>query len=399
MLKALAPDQRRNYLFLLLTAGGYFCGLSFLLLLPKYLRDLGATEQELGWLVGIPLIPFLILAPLVGRLADRVPPRRLATLGLVITLISQLGFMAVEQVGVLAYALRLLGGVGHALVFTTVFTLVARCLSAEYKAQGVAYFTVVVQSGNILGSFVGALVLTRFGGAAFFLLSAVLIGGAVVLLHQVRPAAQEAPVSAGAGLADGVAMEQSVLGVLALILVLGGAFGMVLQFVPTYFDALFESGAVTLPINSAWFLTATLLTVALARLLLGSRIYQPGREPLLLLCMIGLPGAILLLQGISGPVSAVSVAILFGLSYGLLFPAANAMVLLRMGSARQGQASGTLAMLYEVGFRGFGFLMGPLAQYYGYQIMFQVLAALVLAGAAGFLLLEQDRRRWVFGSA
>lgn len=392
MLDSLTPLQRRNYFLLLITAGCYFSGLSFLLLLPKYLRGLGASEEQLGWLVGTPLLPFILIAPLAGALADRVSARRLTVLGLAIGGAANGLFLMVEEVGPLAYGLRLLGGAGHALVFTCLFAMVARSLSSEHKGQGIAYLTVVIQGGNILGSFIGALVLEQLGGTPFFLLSGLLVLAAAGLVATVRV---EAPVAAPGGTALREIWRRPVLSGLVLILVLGGAFGTVLQFVPTYLDWLYEAGQVGAPIASSYFLTSALLTVAGVRVLFGGRVYRAGGERWQSACMLALPVAVLLLQYIQGPLSSVLVSVAFGASYGLLFPAVNALVLVRMGEARQGQASGLLSMVYEVGFRGFGFIMGPLAQYVGYSSMFQVLASICVAGGIGFFVLEQERRRWL----
>lgn len=395
MPEGLDPAQRRNYLLLLTTAGLYFCGISFMLLLPKFLKSVGASESELGWVVGTPLITFVLLAPYAGYLADRFSAKRLALIGISGAVLSGLALMLVDSVSPLVYLLRLVHGAAHAFTFTPLFSMVAKSMSSEQKAQGIAYFTVVVQAGNVLGSLLGSLLLQRVAYSVFFAVSAALVAVAGVVCTKVVDPRGGAAAPGGRYL--DLIGQRSLWSGMLLILLLGGAFGTVLHFVPTYLDFLHEAGFVGAPIASFWYLTSTLATVALVRVVLSKQVYRPGREQVLSLCMLGLPLAVLLLQGVEGVATTVLAAAVFGITYGLLFPAINAMVLVRAGAGSQGAVSGFLAMLYEFGFRGFGFITGPVAEAYGYFSMFYMLAAALALGVVGFFVLESDRRRWLMG--
>lgn len=396
MFQSLTPTQRRNYVLLMVAAALYFCGLSFTLLLPKYLKDLGATEQELGWLIGTPLLPFLLLSPVVGVLADRLGPRWLATGGIVTVAGSTLGMLWVEGIGPAVYLLRGLSGLGHALTFTALFAAVAMTLSGTHKARGIGYFTVMVQSGNILGSFLGALVLERLGAVPYFLASAGITATGVLACLFIRPGRPTGTTVMAPEAGTGVpAVERGVAGSLVLVLVLGGAFGMMLQFLPTYLERLHELGRVAEPVPAWYGLTALLASVAGIRLLFGGWAFRDGNEPLLLGCMIAVPSAIAAMGYVGSAWAVAVVCIAFGASYGLLFPAVNGMALSRADEDRQGRVSGMLTALFEVGFRGFGFVMGPVAEFAGYTGMYAVLAITIAAGFFGFFLIEEDRRRWL----
>lgn len=397
MPEGLTPSQRRNYLLLLATAGLYFCGISFLLLLPKFLKTLGAGESELGWLIGTPLVTFVLLAPYAGYLADRISPKRLALMGIALAVVSGAALMTVDKVSPLVYLLRLLHGAGHAFTFTPLFSMVAQTLSPEQKARGIAHFTVVIQLGNVLGSLIGSLLLQYVTYWEFFGISSTLVAGALLICLRV----QDPPRAHGAAPAGrylDLLRQRPLWSGMVMILLLGGAFGITLQFVPTYLDYLHQEGIAETAIPSFWYLTTTLATVALVRVVLSSRVYRPGREQVLTACMLGMPVAVLLLVGVDGIGTTVAAGIAFGVTYGLLFPAVNAGVLVRAGAASQGAISGFLAMLYECGFRGFGFFMGPVAEAYGYFSMFYLLAALLLTGVGAFFVLESERRKWLLGA-
>lgn len=396
MFHALTPSERRNYLLLMLAAALYFCGLSFTLLLPKYLKDLGATEQELGWLIGVPVLPFLLLSPLVGVFADRLGTRWLAIVGILTVAGSTLGMLGVDGVGPAVYLLRGISGLGHAFTFTALFAAVAMTLSGPHKARGIGYFTVMVQGGNILGSFLGALVLGRFGAVPYFLASSGITATAVLACLFLRTGGRPTADAAAAEPATAVAAgERGVAGSLVLVLVLGGAFGMMLQFMPTYLERLYELGRVADPVPAYYGLTALLAAVAGIRLVFGGWAFREGNEPLLLGCMIAVPAAIAALGQVGSAAGVAMVCVAFGASYGLLFPAVNGMALSRASAESQGRISGMLTALFEVGFRGFGFIMGPVAELAGYPGMYTVLAVTVAGGFMAFFLIEEDRRRWL----
>ncbi|MBA1146020.1 MFS transporter [Ectothiorhodospiraceae bacterium WFHF3C12] len=396
MFRSFTSRERRNYLLLMLAAALYFCGLSFTLLLPRYLKDLGASEQALGWLIGMPLLPFLLFSPLVGLLADRLAPRWLAGAGIVTVAASTLGMLWVDRIGPAVYLLRALSGLGHALTFTALFAAVAMTLSGANKARGIGYFTVVVQGGNIVGSFLGGVVLESLGAMPYFLASAGITATAVLacLLINVGTAdvahTDAAPVPGNTpGLERGVAAS------LILVLVLGGAFGMMLQFLPTYLERLHELGRSAEPIPTYYGLTALLASVAGIRLVFGGWAFRDGNEPLLLGCMVAVPTAVAAMGHVGSAWAVAMVCIAFGAGYGLLFPAVNGMALSRAAADRQGRVSGMLTALFEVGFRGFGFVMGPVAEHAGYAGMYTVLALTIATGFAAFFVIEQDRRRWL----
>ena len=392
-----APSPRYNHLLLMLAAGLYFWGSSFMLLLPKYLSGLGAREDELGWVIGLPLIPFMLLAPLAGYLCDRLSARRMGIAGIAVAAASSAALLLIEEMGPLVYLLRVLYGAGHAFAYTPIFAIAARSFGTHEKARGIARFTVVVQLGNVFGSLCGALVLEHLSSSAFFVGSALLVGLSLLALSGVR----DAPTAAAAGERMGylaLAGHRPLWGGLLVVLVLGGLFGTVLQLSPTYLDALYAQGLTAAPVASYWFLTSALASVVLARVLLAGRVYRPDNGRILSACILGLLLAALAIQLVRGPHSAMLAGCAIGVFYGLLFPAFNALVLMRSPESAQGAVSGFLTMLYEVGFRGFGFLMGPLAEAFGYFVMFYVLAALVLLGFVVFFVLERERRRWWFAA-
>jgi len=79
-----AARVRRYLLPPVLSLGFISASRAFLAFVPPYLRDSGMGEEAIGMLMGVfRLAPILVLIPF-GVLGDRLEPRRLITMGLVL---------------------------------------------------------------------------------------------------------------------------------------------------------------------------------------------------------------------------------------------------------------------------------------------------------------------------
>lgn len=388
--------KNRQYLIALLTASTYFGGLSFLLLFPAYLESVGATGTEIGWTIGLPLISFLIATPIAGWLSDRVSIKLPATLGIIIVGVSTLTLWWESMPGFWLYATRVLMGFGHGLAFSGVFAMAAKSLTMEQKATGIAWLTVCIQSGNVIGSYAAAVLTDKGFGLQSLVASAgiVFVAGAISLA--ARNATREEQQSQNANRAP-MQWSPGIIGTLLFVLALGAAFGMPLQFVPAFLQHLDSAGLTAERIPSYAFVSVALAVVVGGRALLAPHVYQPGRERVLGVCMLALPLSIVLIPTMRNTWEVVGYAAAFGLTYGLLYPAVNASAFMKVGSNHQGKIAGLTAMMFEIGFRGFGFVLGPVITHFGYPMLFWMIAGFLVLCTGAFLALSDDRYRWIYG--
>ncbi len=371
MLKSLPQKNKLSFLLILGMAFIYFTSGSMMLYLPKYFIWLGSTKQEAGVLVAFAVIPFVLLSILSGHIANKIGSGRLVLLGTLIHLIAALLFMTVDEVSPLVYLLRIMQGLGHVCVFTPLFTAVARIVPDNLKAQGIGYFTVAIQFGTASGSFVGELVINHLGYNLFFLTVAVMNLLCAVASIFLRDVEAEGHVNIG-----NVAKQENgtkwmlVCGGMALIFVLGGVFGTLLQFIPVYFDELLTSGVITEAIPSRAFLSSALITVACIRIVGGKHSDGKYKGLIVAACNIGLLVVLYLITFIDSTNVSVVVSVFFGLFYGLLYPMTNAFVLTKVGTKARGLVTGALTMLFEGGFRGYALVAGVIAHNLGFMTMF-----------------------------
>lgn len=390
----LPPHTRRDFICILIAGALYMCSVSSTLLLPRYLSHLGATPQEIGWLIGVPVPFYVVCTLLCGWLADRVSVRWLGLAGIMLSAGSTWAMMLQDSVTTWAWVLRAIQGAGHAFALTPIVTMASRLLDVRTRAQGLGYFTVCMQMGNVVGTLLASILIEAIGFGAYFNAALILaVAGAMAFYTVGDTAAMPVRAMSGpAAVGDG---KGRIIHGLALMLVLGGGFGMVLQYSPLMLDHLVATGQLNAPFSASWILTTLLAALITVRLLLPQAIYRSGGEPWLMLCMAGIPAALLLFPAIRGLLGAVAVASLLGICYGILLPMVQALCLNRAGPARQGWAVSLTNLTFESGYRGFGFLMGPVVAAFGYSGMFAALALLTVAGTMIFLMLEPNRWRWL----
>ena len=164
-------------------------------LLPQISRDLGVEESSVGSLTAAYAAVIVVTAvPLSKFLASRVERKRLLVSVVFLFALSNV-LLAISPTLVIAVAARLLGGIAHGLLWSTMAPYVARIVPADAMGRGMA----VVFSGNSIAMAAGAPLGTLLGGvmswrASFLVLTgvgAVLGALAIALLPSV-------PATAGA---------------------------------------------------------------------------------------------------------------------------------------------------------------------------------------------------------
>ncbi len=382
MLASLSDSNKKSFILILMMAILYFCSGSMMLYLPKFFISLQASKQTAGVLVALAVIPFVMFSMLSGYFANKFGAGRLVLLGTSLHFVAALLYLTVDEISPLIYLLRIMQGLGHVCVFTPLFTAIARIVPDDFKAQGIGYFTIAIQLGTASGSFLGELVIAEFGYSLFFIIIAAMNVICAVASRFLHETSHEEKASDIVAESNGSPTNwMLVSGGMILILVLGGVFGTLLQFIPVYFDEMFTSGVIFEVIPSRCFLTSALITVACIRLFGGRHSDGKHKGVIVMACHIGLLIAVYLITMISGIGTSLAISILFGLSYGLLYPMTNAYVLTQVSKRSRGVVTGALTMLFEGGFRGYALVAGIVAHHFGFIYMFYTLLVFYVSGA------------------
>ncbi len=374
--------------FVTLWLVGFFQEMSFGLMihLPGFLESIGATEARIGLIYSAGAVVALALRPLMGRVIDQVGRKRIFLVGAPVLALSSAAWLAVDDVGPSAFAVRMVYTSTEILLFTNLLAFGSDIVPEARRAQGFALLGISGLLPIGLGSLIGDLVVSDGDFDRLFVIAA---GLAVMgwLLAWLLPdiASRDPERTVHRGFLH--VLGQGDLRPLWLLTCTFAVGIMTLfTFMRTYVD---EVG-----FGSVGLYLGTYAAVAImVRLFGSSRIDRIG-----LLRMLAVAGTFVgfqfLVLGVTASVAGLLVAaVLGGLGHGFLFPLITTSLVNRTRLEERGTAlaifSGLIDVVYLLGAPAVGVLIVAS----GYPTTFSTVAVVIFGGLAGFILWERARRR------
>jgi MFS family permease len=351
---------------------GVFASIGMLLpVLPLYAKGpLDVGNVGIGLAVAAASPTALLFQPVAGRLGDRRGRRLLVVAGPLLMAASIASYSLVDTFWALV-ALRLVTGVGEALAFVGVATVVNDLAPDDRRGETISLYSLGVWGGLALGPLLGETVLggDRYDAvwltAAAFTLAASLIG---LTLPETRPSGTGSPPSARlvhpAAIAPGLVLVASAFG-----------FAGFNAFVALYARELGLDGA-------------GLVFLVYSGIIVGFRIFArrapdrlgPKRASALAL---GLLAAGLATMGIwSTPAGLFAGTAVFAVGTALAFPSLMMLAVNAAPASERGSVVGTFGAFADVGFALGAVTLGAVASVTGYEGVFVAGAVISLASVA-----------------
>lgn len=367
----------------------FFTNLAAFFLLPLYLQRLGATDIQLGLVMGLYSGTAIFCQPLVGLWVDRAGRRPFMLGGAALAAAVAVIFAIAPASLPLFAVLRIFQGMAFAMYFIANFTLVVDLVPAERRGQALGIFGISGLTSMAVGPAVGELVVRAFGFPVFFSAIAAVAGAALAVTARTEepPARRPTQPEGLEGLLAGVLTAPRVPMTLGFSFGLGT--GVVFTFFPTY--------AATLGVERiGLFAVAYALGALTVRATAGRLIDTVGRRPILIPALGLQAGAVVILAGLgplvtragwpAAPILALT-GLVAGTAHGLLYPALSALVMDVTPEDRRGRVIGVFSAFILSGQAAGAMCFGALAHAIGYSPMFAVLAVcLAVACALAFRL-------------
>lgn len=195
------------------------------------------SSQALGLVVGLQFLPFVVLAPFTGMIADRYPKRRilLATqsfMGSLMLLTSILVFTGTIRLWMMFVMAALLGS-AMAIDNPARQTIVSEMVPIDTLANAVALNSASFNAGRLIGPGVAGLAIAQWGTGLAFLLNAISFLAVIAALSTLRPGEMlPTPLARGRGaIRDGFAYvkRRRDIQLVMLLVFVFGTFGMNFQ--------------------------------------------------------------------------------------------------------------------------------------------------------------------------
>ncbi len=371
--------------FLLASASHFLYALAYNLYLhlPGFLKELGASEVQIGVLFGITAATAIAARPVLGRVMDT-RGRRVVILagGALNTLVCGL-YLTVDSLGPWLYAVRLGHGLSEAMLFASLFAFAADIVPATRRIQGIALFGVSGMLPMAVGGLVGDAILAHGRYPHLFAASVACSVAALALSLPLREPPRAPAEAPPRGIVAAFA-QRDLLPLWFIGLVFATSLAAHFTFFKTF---VLLTGIGTVGLFFGCYAGAA---VAL-RVLLGGVPERIGPKRALVPALASMALGFALLAQAGGSPAVAAAGILCGLGHGFAFPILLAMVVSRARPAERGAALAIFTALFDAGTMIGAPVLGAVIRGYGYAAMFGAASGLVVVGSAAFF--AWDRRR------
>lgn len=390
--RTLPPEPRRNLLRLFTVGLLFWSSMASLLpTLSLYLQHIGASDAQIGLIIGSFAIGLLLFRPWLGHMADNRGRKVVLLLGLVVAAIAPLGYSVSTSMPSLI-AVRIVHGVSVAAFTTAYSTLVVDLSPVENRGEVIGYMSLVNPIGTAIGPALGGLVQEQLGYLPLFLLAGGLglVGwlGATLI---AAPAAGRSSSTTMSSTASPSAASPSMWAMLAsdrlrvptlLMLLVGLAFGTLATFVPLYIK---DTGV---SFNAGWFYTAAAMSSFAVRILVGPASDRLGRGRFISLGIACYAIAMFLLWQAHSVSEFLWAGLIEGAGSGIFLPTMIALLADRSHPQERGRIFSLCISGFDLGIALAGPILGHIAVLLTYRGLFGVAGVLCTVAFCIFLTLS-----------
>ncbi|MEB3286365.1 MAG: MFS transporter [Vampirovibrionales bacterium] len=370
--------------------------------LPLYFQYLHFDGAIAGLLMAIFLLASMCVRPWIGKLTDRGNKKHLILLGLLIFIVSSTLFVFFSDQYILI-ALRVMQGIGFALVYTAATSAVIDIIPTERRVEGISHFSNSMKIAMAISPVLGLwLAQKQMHLAAFeisIFLSLLTIVCVAVLPAQFfkykqaqknllkRLGADDKPV-VGQSLSQPpgrLICPQAVLPGLVM-LTNGLGFGALIPYIPL----LASEKAIA---NAGLFYTVYAVCLILSRGMTGKIVDKLGRSTIVLPALALVILSLMLLAWTSNDVIFLLAAAVYGLANGTLQPTLLAVAVDRSPKNESGSAMATFTVLNDMGTAAGQFLMGYMGVTLGYANSLLGIAACSIVGCLIYMWQHQQEEK------
>lgn len=340
----------------------FFASLNAFSLLPLYIKTLGGTESQIGWVMGSYSLAAILGQPLAGALVDRFGRKRFLLLGSALGMLASVGFAFSTQIDARFILFRILQGIGYSTFYIANLTLVAEIVPSSRRGEAVGLFGISGLITIALSPALGEQVIHRTGYSAFFLVAAVAAAGCFLtsLAFRNLSATPREAVSSGPSF---LIPSARILPPILLTLVFGLVSGTVFVFLPTYAT---QAGLSRI---GGFYVAYSVAAIGI-RLTCGRLSDRWGRQRVILPALLLMGSGTLGLVWLVSPVGLLLVGTLTGMAHGLLFPALSAYAIDLADSEERGRSIGAFSAAMLLGHALASFIFGIVAEQFGYRLIY-----------------------------
>ncbi|GBF80386.1 MFS transporter [Aphanothece sacrum] len=377
--KSLELEKQQSFLLLLAIGLLFWMSLTALLpTLPTYIKYLGGTNSQVGFVMGSFAIGLLGSRTLLGHLADTHSRKLVVRIGTLAAGIAPIGYLLIHSVFPLI-PVRAVHGISVAAFTTGYSALVVDLSPVKQRGEILGYMTLVAPVGMAIGPALGGWLESFVGYPPLFITTTILGFSAYFLAGYVqeKPRYLESDTHSEVSQKPSRSFWQllsnpSLLIPSLLLLLIGLLFGTLVTFLPLFAG---ESG---LGLNAGLFYTVAALASFSSRIFSGQASDRYGRGLFISLSLLCYMLSMLLLTQVNGQSTFLLAALLEGTGSGILIPMLLTLISDRSSSQERGRVYSVCLGGFDLGVAIAGPVFGILAEILSYRHLFGLAGSLAL---------------------
>jgi MFS transporter, DHA1 family, multidrug resistance protein len=370
--------------------------------LPLFAKDLGATEQYIGFIAAASTVVGVLTSIPAGALSDLYGRRRVILAATFVFASAPFLYLLVSSPWQLALV-RIYHGLATAIFGPVAMALVADLFQTG-RGESMGWYSSSTLIGRAVAPFVGGTLLAALGGSTVGAGSTFLgitsyhwvyilcgIAGVITLAAATRlpidnrtrggATLGESWTKLRMGLAD-VGRSRPILVTSVMEALQYFSYGAMEAFLPLYAIFFVEPKLSTIEVGTIFL--AQILTTALTKPFMGKISDRAGRRPVIALGLV-LSGVSMALFVMTGSfLLLLAVGMLYGLGLSVVTSATSAYVSELANAGQYGSALGVLSTIMDIGQSTGPIVTGILVATVGYRPAFFFVAVLLLVGTACF---------------
>lgn len=367
----------KSYIILTVKALLLFSGFYLLMpTLPMFIKQLGGSESQVGFIIGVFTISAVIVRPIVGGLMDRYGRRIFIISGLIFFAITMYLYDWVTGI-IFLIVLRILHGISWAISTTSIGTAVTDVIPPSRRGEGMGWYGLAMTLGMALGPILGLWIAKSFSFHYLFLICTVLALIAFILSFITKipkvKYTEKKQISF---------FEKTVLPIAIVTFFLSFTFGGITTFLPLF--------AAKIQVNVGIFFLTYAITLIIIRPLTGRISDKYGEEIIIVPALFILAIALLVLILTKGTIGLVITAILYGIGFGSAQPALQVATIRLAPPEKRGVANATFFTAFDLGIGLGSIILGFVLQLMGYEMLFIVCALSALISLLIFILFVKN---------
>jgi len=341
---------------------------------PFYILHLGGNELLIGITAGAVSVAALLVRPFAGWFLDNISRSILLLLGPLVIILSLVLLLTIPVLGI-AIMLRIFLGFLFSATSTGSATNAADAIPPQRFGEGIGLLGLGNTLGTALGPMIGLTLIGSLGFEALFIVSAAMMALTFFAARGFK--FKKFDKSQRRTIRFKALFNKDAIPASLVLLLASLPFGGVVIFVALYGEH-YGIG------QGSWYFVLIAVGSGTARLLGGRLIDRWGEKPMVWFgnaCFV--LGLVLLV--LHTPVAYYLSGLAFGLGFGVMNPAMQAMAMRTIPIEKRGSATSTFQLSHDISGGLGGVLAGWLVTHWGYQVMFGTLIIFVFFSTAVYI--------------